>query len=75
MIRFPSSNIDDTVDAFGYLYDIMYFPKKSDPPKLIYVPEDLKKTAEQKEKEEWEAVREIHQNELYRGFEDDLDLY
>jgi hypothetical protein len=75
MIRYPSSNIDDTVDAFGYLYDIMYFPKKTDPPKLLHVPDELKMTQQEREKKEWEEIREFHRQELYRGFEDDIDLY
>ena len=54
LIRFGSSKIDDTADAFGYLYDVLEFPKKSDPLKIFAIPEEAKKTDEEKEKEDWD---------------------
>lgn len=50
MIRYPSPK-DDVVDSLAYVLDVMAFPKPTDPPKV-------EKTAEEKEEEEWDNIRE-----------------
>jgi len=54
LIRFGASRIDDTADAFGYLYDVLEYPKKTDPVKILEVPEELKKTDAERERDDWD---------------------
>ncbi len=63
LVRLGKWKRDDVADAFGYLYDVLEFPGKTDPPKTLVVPEELKMTDEEKEEEEWERYK----NEAYLG--------
>jgi len=58
LLRLGSWKTDDTADAFGYLQDVLVFPQKTDPERVFIVPEELKKTPLQIEKEEWEQYKE-----------------
>jgi hypothetical protein len=58
LLRLGSWRVDDTADAFGYLQDVLVFPEKDDPEKVFLVPERLRKTPLQIEKEEWEQYAE-----------------
>lgn len=57
LLRFGSWTTDDTADAFGYLQDVLVFPEKSDPEKVFIVPERLKKSPTQIEREQWEQYK------------------
>ena len=57
LLRFGSWTTDDTADAFGYLQDVLVFPEKDDPVKTFVVPEALKKSPMQIEKECWEQYK------------------
>ncbi|MBW1975226.1 MAG: hypothetical protein JRI45_06610 [Deltaproteobacteria bacterium] len=56
--RFPTYHVKDTADAFAYVLDFMYFPKQNEPVKTFIVPDRLKKTPEELEKEHWEELKE-----------------
>lgn len=75
LIRFGSTKIDDTADSFGYLYDVLIFPQKSDPEKVSIVSPEEKKTAEEREQEEWETIREEVSIGDQHFSEDTMDLY
>ena len=75
LIRLGSSIKDDTADAFGYLQDVLVYPKRNDPPKTYLVPEELRKTAEQREREEWESIKESLESSNRDIFDEPTDLY
>jgi hypothetical protein len=58
LLRLGSWKVDDTADAFGYLQDVLVFPQKTDPERVFIVPEELRKTPIQIEREEWEQYKE-----------------
>ena len=63
LIRYtPKSQRDDIVDALSYCLDGIIFPKKTDPPKFLDLPEELKLTASEREKIEWEEVMKQQHN-------------
>jgi hypothetical protein len=57
LLRLGSWSVDDTADAFGYLQDVLTFPVHTDPEKVLIVPERLKKTAAEREEEDWEQYK------------------
>jgi hypothetical protein len=57
LLRLGSWKIDDTCDAFGYLQDVLVFPIKTDPEKVILSSEQIKKSPEEIETEDWEQYR------------------
>lgn len=57
LLRLRAWKTDDTADAFGYLQDVLVFPQKTDPERVFIVPERLKKSGEQIEREEWERYK------------------
>lgn len=59
LIRFPTSQYKDIADAFAYVLDNMTFPKKDDPVKLLTLPPQMKETNEEREKREWEDIKDF----------------
>lgn len=75
LIRLGSSTMDDTADAFGYLQDVLVYPKHNDPPKTYLVPEELRKTAEQREQEEWQNIKDNLESSERDIFDEPIDMY
>jgi len=62
LLRFdPSreSRRDNIIDAAAYILDVVVFPSPTDPPKLLVVPDHLKKTDEEREKTAWEKIPSV----------------
>jgi len=55
-LRFDKSQRDNILDALAYILDVVVFPSATDPPKLLVVPEYLKKTDEERERESWDKM-------------------
>jgi len=47
---------DNIIDAAAYILDVVVFPAVTDPPKLLVVPDHLKKTDEERERESWDKM-------------------
>ncbi|MHA2313962.1 MAG: hypothetical protein ACXACF_01530 [Candidatus Hermodarchaeia archaeon] len=58
LLRLGSWGTDDTADAFGYLQDLLSFPEKTDPERILIVPERMKKTNEEREADDWEQYKD-----------------
>jgi hypothetical protein len=56
LIRFDKSQRDNIIDALAYILDVVVFPAVTDPPKLLVVPDHLKKTDEERERESWDKM-------------------
>jgi len=56
LIRFDKSQRDNIIDALAYILDVVVFPAATDPPKLLVVPDHLKKTDEERERESWDKM-------------------
>ena len=57
LLRLGSWGKDDIADAFGYLQDKLTFPEKTDPERVLIVPERLKLSDEEREKKDWEQYK------------------
>ena len=68
LVRFPRTRRDDIMDACAYILDHAFpFPLRTDPEKILELPEDLKRTAAEWEKADWENapdITEIDQSHL-----------
>jgi hypothetical protein len=60
LIRFPSTNRKDIADACAYALDNLFFPKRTDPPKYLELPEHLKLTDAEREEAEWKNIAKQH---------------
>ena len=70
LLRFGSSKVDDTADSFGYLFDVLEFPEKTDPPKALILPDKLKMTQEEREKEDWSNyLDDVYESGVSTNFE------
>ena len=61
LIRCPKAKKDDIADALAYILDLLAmvgFPKPTDPVKYLAVPDELKKTPEQRMREDWEQYKD-----------------
>jgi len=58
LMRFPTTKNKDIADAFAYVLDHMNFPKTTDPVKTLELPAHLKETGEEREKREWEEIKD-----------------
>jgi len=47
---------DNIIDAAAYILDVVVFPAATDPPKMLVVPDHLKKTDEERERESWDKM-------------------
>ena len=56
LIRFDKSQRDNIIDALAYILDVVVFPAVTDPPKMLVVPDHLKKTDEERERESWDKM-------------------
>jgi len=56
LIRFDKSQRDNIIDALAYILDVVVFPAATDPPKLLVVPDHMKKTDEERERESWDKM-------------------
>jgi hypothetical protein len=56
LLRFDKSQRDNIIDALAYILDVVVFPSVTDPPKTLVVPDHLKKTDEERERESWEKM-------------------
>ena len=50
---------DNIIDAAAYILDVMVFPSVTDLPKVLVVPDHLKKTDEEREREFWTKMPEV----------------
>ena len=50
---------DNIADAAAYILDVLVFPSATDPPKVLVVPDHLKKTDEQRERDSWEKIPNV----------------
>jgi hypothetical protein len=55
-LRFDKSQRDNILDALAYILDVVVFPSATDPPKTLVVPDHLKKTDEERERESWDKL-------------------
>lgn len=57
LLRLGSWKTDDTADAFGYLQDVLVYPQKSDPEKVVLFSKREKMTPTEREEDDWEQYR------------------
>jgi len=72
LLRYPSSKYNDLPDALAYVLDLLVFPKEDDPEKVLEVPEELKRTQEERIEKEWEDMREAAYTTDFDDEGDDL---
>lgn len=63
LLRLGSWKTDDTADAFGYLQDVLVFPDKLDPGRVILSLKKKEKTLKEKEEQCWEQYKK----DVYMG--------
>jgi hypothetical protein len=72
LLRFPSIRLFDIADALAYVLDVLTFPRATDPERYLVVPEFLKLTDEEREREEWQRLMGGRRS---RGFDAIKHLY
>ncbi len=72
MHRMGSSPRDNILDSLAYILDVAVFPSVGDPEKKLVVPEHLKMTDEEREKEFWKRIPDLVRPEE-RAWSDDVE--
>lgn len=57
IMKYPTIK-DDVLDSLAYVLDLMVFPRITDPPKYLVVPDKLKMSTEAQIKDEWDNLKE-----------------